>query len=101
VTTLYLRNRMSVRGRIVTFDPYVILLEPLEGGPPHLVYKSAVVSISGPRLPPPSGGRGGARPPQGSRGPRPPRPEGAGPGAPERSWRPPTPAPADGPPSDG
>jgi RNA chaperone Hfq len=46
--TLYLRNRMSVRGRILDFDAFVILLEPMEAGPPHLVYKSAVVSISGP-----------------------------------------------------
>jgi len=38
-----------VRGRIVRFDPYVILVEPADGTPPQLVYKSAVVSVSGPR----------------------------------------------------
>jgi len=48
VTTIYLRNRMSLRGRIREFDPYVLLLEPLDGSPPTLVYKSAIVSISGP-----------------------------------------------------
>jgi len=74
ITTLYLRNRMSLRGRVVDFDPYVILLDPLDGGPPHMVYKSAVVSISGPRAPQRRpGGPGGPR--RGPGGPRPPRPE--------------------------
>lgn len=50
IATIYLLNRMSLRGRIMRFDPYVIVLEPLDGGPPHMVYKSAVVSISGPRM---------------------------------------------------
>jgi sRNA-binding regulator protein Hfq len=49
IATLYLRNRMSLRGRILEFDAYVFLLEPLDGGPPQMVYKSAVVSVSGPR----------------------------------------------------
>ncbi len=77
VTTLYLRNRMSLRGRVLEFDPYVILLDPLDGGPPHMVYKSAVVSISGPRLPPRRPGPGGPR--RGPGGPRYPRPEGGEP----------------------
>lgn len=63
ITTIYLRNRMSLRGRIIEFDPYVLLLEPLDGSPPTLVYKSAIVSISGPPPRP-------SRPPQ--RSPRPP-----------------------------
>ena len=67
VATLYLRNRMALRGRILRFDPYVILLEPLDGTPPQLVYKSALVSISGP-------------PPRPGFGPRGPRPEGPRPG---------------------
>ena len=49
VTTLYLCNRMTLRGRVLQFDPYVVLLEPLDGGPPQMVYKSAVVSVSGPQ----------------------------------------------------
>ena len=48
-TTLYMRNRMSLRGRIVRFDPYVILVEPADGTPAQLVYKSAIVAVSGPR----------------------------------------------------
>lgn len=63
VATLYLRNRMALRGRVLKFDPYVLLLEPLDGSPPQLVYKSALVSVSGPRQMGP--GRGP------SRGPRP------------------------------
>jgi len=63
ITTVYLRNRMSLRGRIIEFDPYVLLLEPLDGSPATLVYKSAIVSISGPPPRP-------SRPPQ--RAPRPP-----------------------------
>jgi RNA chaperone Hfq len=114
VTTIYLRNRMSLRGRIREFDPYVLLLEPLDGSPPTLVYKSAIVSISGPPRRPtrpgfrpggprPEGPRpGGSRPPQSfapPRGPYPrpggppqggygPRPEGPGPERPAES-RPP------------
>lgn len=49
IATIYLLNRMSLRGRIMRFDPYVILLEPLDGSPAQMVYKSAVVSVSGPR----------------------------------------------------
>ena len=48
VATLYLCNRMSLRGRILRFDPYVVVLEPLDGSPPQMVYKSALVSVSGP-----------------------------------------------------
>ena len=50
-TTIYLRNRMSLRGRIVDFDPYVLVLEPRDGTPVQMVYKSAIVSISGPPRP--------------------------------------------------
>ncbi len=57
VTTLYLRNRMALRGRIVEFDPFVLLLAPLDGTPAVLVYKSAVVSVSGPNRPEPPGRR--------------------------------------------
>jgi RNA chaperone Hfq len=66
ITTLYLRNRMSLRGRILEFDPYVFLLEPLDGGPPQMVYKSAVVSVSGPRQ---FGGRRPGGPPRREGGP--------------------------------
>jgi RNA chaperone Hfq len=69
VTTIYLRNRMSLRGRIIRFDPYVVLLDPLDGSPPQMVYKSAVVSISGPRGRPGGPPRGG--PGRGPGGPRP------------------------------
>ena len=51
VATLYLRNRMALRGRIVEFDPFVLLLAPLDGTPAVLVYKSALVSVSGPNRP--------------------------------------------------
>lgn len=82
ITTIYLRNRMSVRGRILTFDAYVLLLDPFEGGPAQMIYKSAVVSISGPRpmgrRPGGPGGPGGPRRGPGGAGgpggPRPPRP---------------------------
>lgn len=60
--TIYLRNRMSVRGRVLEFDPYVLLLEPVEGGPAHLVYKSAMVSVSGPRRTGPPRGEANGRP---------------------------------------
>lgn len=46
--TVYLRNRMAVRGRLLELDPYVLLIDPLDGTPPQMVYKSAVVSISVP-----------------------------------------------------
>ncbi|MCC2671180.1 MAG: Hfq protein [Armatimonadetes bacterium] len=69
ITTIYLRNRMSLRGRIREFDPYVLLLEPLDGGPATLVYKSAIVSISGPARRP---GPPRRMPPRPSGGPRPP-----------------------------
>jgi RNA chaperone Hfq len=72
VTTLYLRNRMALRGRILEFDPYVLLLEPLDGSPPQMVYKSALVSISGPNRPQRGPGpmRRGPRPPSEDRAPR-------------------------------
>jgi RNA chaperone Hfq len=81
VTTIYLRNRMSLRGRIREFDPYVLLLEPLDGSPPTLVYKSAIVSISGPPRRP-------TRPPFRSGGPRPDGPRPSGP-RPPNSFAPP------------
>lgn len=71
IATIYLRNRMSVRGRVLEFDPYVLLLEPIEGGPAHLVYKSAMVSVSGPRRTGPPRGEGHSRPHHDARGPRP------------------------------
>ena len=67
IATIYLRNRMSVRGRVLEFDPYVVLLEPVEGGPAHLVYKSAMVSVSGPRRAGPPRGEMNGRPHYGSR----------------------------------
>lgn len=76
IATIYLRNRMSIRGRVLEYDPYVLLIEPLDGSPAQLVYKSAIVSISGPRSlgggrGPGPGGRGpGGRGPEGSRPPR-------------------------------
>jgi RNA chaperone Hfq len=84
VATIYLRNRMAVRGRIKEFDPFVLLVEPLDGTPAQLVYKSAVVSISGP--PRPGGPRGPAPRRQGpgprmdsdARGGRPGGPAGSG-----------------------
>jgi RNA chaperone Hfq len=69
LATIYLRNRMSVRGRVVEFDPYVVLLEPVEGGPAHLVYKSAMVSVSGPRRPGPARADSDRRPYAGARPP--------------------------------
>lgn len=101
--TLYLNNRMALHGRILDFDAYVLLLEPADGGPIQMIYKSAVVSVTGPpqrRRPPmrgygdgPRGPREGGyrdgegRPSYGDRGPRPqgggygdrgPRPQGGG-----------------------
>src|SRR6266851_2725218 len=57
--TLYLKSRLSVRGRVMDFDPYVVLVQPLDGGPLQMVYKSAIVSMSYPparpmRGPPPA-----------------------------------------------
>jgi RNA chaperone Hfq len=46
--TLYLNNRMAMHGRILDFDAYVLLLEPADGGPVQMIYKSAVVSVTGP-----------------------------------------------------
>ena len=69
ITTIYLRNRMSLRGRIREFDPYVLLLEPLDGSPPTLVYKSAIVSISGPARRPGPPRRPGGPPRSGPGGP--------------------------------
>jgi RNA chaperone Hfq len=93
ITTVYLRNRMSLRGRIREFDPYVLLLEPLDGSPATLIYKSAIVSISGPQPRPQRPPQRPARP-AGVRGPNsfaPPR----GPAGPPRSYDRPgdTPAP--------
>jgi RNA chaperone Hfq len=56
VTTIFLRNRMTLRGRVIEYDPYVLLLEPLDGTPAHLVYKSSIVSISAPPNRPPQRG---------------------------------------------
>ena len=93
ITTIYLRNRMSLRGRVIRFDPYVVLLDPLDGTPPQLVYKSAMVSISGPRMMP---GPPGARRPAGARPMGGPRPNGPYPGP-----RPNGPRPFDGPRHEG
>lgn len=46
--TLYLNNRMALHGRILDFDAYVLLLEPADGAPVQMIYKSAVVSVAGP-----------------------------------------------------
>lgn len=75
IATIYLLNRMSLRGRIMRFDPYVILLEPLDGSPAQMVYKSAVVSVSGPRMigGGPRRGPGGPRRGPGGPGGYPPR----------------------------
>ena len=89
VATIYLRNRMSLRGRILEFDAYVLLLAPLDGAPPQMVYKSAVVSISGLRPERRVSGRGP--------GPQRPRPHGvrSDGGRPYVSPRPSGPPPAD------
>jgi RNA chaperone Hfq len=78
--TLYLNNRMALHGRILDFDPYVLLLQPNDGGPIQMIYKSALVSVAGPPRPPGRGGPGGRpygdrgdRPSYGDRGDRPPR----------------------------
>jgi RNA chaperone Hfq len=67
--TLYLNNRMALHGRILDFDPYVLLLQPNDGGPIQMIYKSALVSVAGPPRPPGRGGPGGR--PYGDRGDRP------------------------------
>ena len=93
VATIYLRNRMSLRGRILEYDAYVLLLEPLDGSPPQMVYKSAVVSVSGlrPERRPSGRGPGGHRPrPDGG------RPEGGRPYAGQRPFAPPAPQRPDG-----
>ena len=56
VTTIFLRNRMTLRGRVIEYDPYVLLLEPVDGTPAHLDYKSSIVSISAPPNRPPQRG---------------------------------------------
>jgi len=86
ITTLFLRNRMALRGRIACFDAYVLLLEPLDGSPQVMIYKSAVVSISGPPRPQrPSRGRPPRRDDEEGKGEGEPRPTG-----PERrEFRPP------------
>src|SRR5216684_6038902 len=61
--TLYLKSRLSVRGRVMDFDPYVVLVQPLDGGPLQMVYKSAIVSMSYPPARPMRGPRPGGRPP--------------------------------------
>src|SRR3989442_14020606 len=66
--TLYLNNRMALHGRILDFDPYVLLLQPKDGGPIQMIYKSALVSVAGPprgpaRRGPWSGPERGDRPP--------------------------------------
>src|SRR5438128_987504 len=33
--TFYLKSRLSVRGKVMDFDPYVVLVQPLDGGPPY------------------------------------------------------------------
>jgi RNA chaperone Hfq len=69
--TLYLNNRMALHGRILDFDPYVLLLQPNDGGPIQMIYKSALVSVAGPPRAP--GRRPDGRPMRPDRGDRPPR----------------------------
>src|SRR5712691_1619728 len=61
--TLYLKSRLSVRGKVMDFDPYVVLVQPLDSGPEQMVYKSAIVSMSYPPARPMRGPRPGGRPP--------------------------------------
>src|SRR6266568_1611253 len=63
LVTLYLKSRLSVRGRVMDFDPYVVLVQPLDTGPQQMVYKSAIVSMSYPPARPMRGPRPGGRPP--------------------------------------
>jgi RNA chaperone Hfq len=79
--TLYLNNRMALHGRILDFDPYVLLFQPVDGSPLQMIYKSAVVSVAGPPRRRPPMGRPGDRPPY--RGPR--RDDGEGRGGYQRS----------------
>lgn len=75
VATLYLQNRLVLRGRIQRFDSFVVMIAPLDGGPSQMIYKSALVSISGPAQRP-------ERPPgRGRRSDGEPRPEAADEGA--------------------
>ena len=78
LVTLYLKSRLSVRGRVMDFDPYVVLVQPLDGGPLQMVYKSAIVSMSYPPARPMRGPRPGGRPPF-REGGRPPYREGGRP----------------------
>ncbi len=61
--TLYLKSRLSVRGKVMDFDPYVVLMQPLDGSPLQMIYKSAIVSMSYPAARRPQGPRPGGRPP--------------------------------------
>src|SRR5437867_1314556 len=70
--TLYLKSSLSVRGKVMDFDPYVVLVQPLDGGPQQLVYKSAIVSMSYPPPRPAYSPRPGGRPPFREGGDRPP-----------------------------
>src|SRR5436309_803678 len=76
--TLYLKSRLSVRGKVMDFDPYVVLVQPLDPGPMQMVYKSAIVSMSYPPARPTRGPRPGGRPPF-REGGRPPYREGGRP----------------------
>src|SRR5262249_44198798 len=76
--TLYLKSRLSVRGRVMDFDPYVVLVQPQDTGPLQMVYKSAIVSMSYPPARPARGPRPGGRPPF-REGGRPPYREGGRP----------------------
>src|SRR6266568_1251859 len=60
--TLYLKSRLSVRGKVMDFDPYVVLVQPLDSGPEQMVYKSAIVSMSYPPARPMRGPRPGGEP---------------------------------------
>ena len=48
LVTLYLKSRLSVRGRVMDFDPYVVLVQPLDGGPLHALVNNAGVSPKAP-----------------------------------------------------
>src|SRR6266540_1629268 len=76
--TLYLKSRLSVRGKVMDFDPYVVLVQTLDTGPLQMVYKSAIVSMSYPPARPTRGPRPGGRPPY-REGDRPPYREGGRP----------------------
>src|SRR5207245_596390 len=70
--TLYLKSRLSVRGKVMDFDPYVVLVQPLDTGPEQMIYKSAIVSMSYPPARPVPGPRPARRPPYREGGDRPP-----------------------------